>query len=93
MLNTYQAVLRGEVLEWLTDKPQNLGPERAVPVYVTILEEEVPPVVLTERGLRMAAALEELAQINTAFAALDALHWEREVRQERALPGRDSDAD
>jgi len=92
MLSTYQAVLRGEVLEWLADKPQNLAPERAVPVYVTILEEEAP-VTMPERGLRMAAALEQLAQMQGVFASLDAGQWEREVRQDRWLPGRDSDAD
>jgi hypothetical protein len=92
MLSTYQAVLRGEVLEWLVDKPQNLTPDHAIPVYVTILEEGTP-LLMTERGLRMAAALERLAQMQAAFASLDPLQWEREVRQERGLPGRDSDAD
>lgn len=92
MLSTYQAILRGEVLEWLVDKPQNLASEHAVSVYVTILQEEVP-VVVTERGLRMAAALEQLAQMQSELSALDAIQWEREVRQERGLPGRDNDAD
>jgi hypothetical protein len=88
MLSTYQAVLRGEVLEWLGDKPQNLTPERAIPVYVTILKDE-PPLVITERGLRMAAALEQLAHIQTTFSSLDPLQWERDLRQEhgyRSLP-------
>ncbi len=92
MLSTYQAVFRGEVLEWLADKPQNLAPERAIPVYVTILEERMP-LLMPERGLGMAAALEQLAQIQTAFASLDPLQWEREMRQERWLPGRDKAAD
>ena len=91
MLSTYQAVLRGEVLEWLADKPQNLASERAIPVYVTILEER-PTLLMTERGLRMAAALEQLAQMQNTFASLDPLQWEREVRQERWMPGRDDDA-
>jgi len=92
MLSTYQAVLRGKVLEWLNDKPQNLAPERAIPVYVTILEEGTPP-LMAERGLRMVAALEQLVQMQSAFAALDPLQWEREVRQERPLPSRDTNAD
>jgi hypothetical protein len=92
MLTTYQAILRGEVLEWLADKPQNLAPERPIPVHVTILEEATQ-VILNERGLRMAAALEQLAQIHTVLASLDPVQWERELRQERQLPSRDSDAD
>ena len=92
MLSTYQAVLRGEVLEWIADKPPNLASERAIPVYVTILEEATP-LLMTERGLRMAAALEQLAQIQTTFTSLDPLQWERELRQERQLPDRDNNAD
>ncbi len=92
MLSTYKAILRGEVLEWLADKPQNLASERAIPVFVTILEEATP-MLIAERGLRMAAALEQLAQMQTAFVALDPIAWERGVRQERQLPDRDNDAD
>jgi hypothetical protein len=93
MLSTYQAILRGEVVEWLADKPDNLTPDRAVAVYVTILEEAPPLLLMTERGLRMAAALEQLAQMQGAIASLDPLQWERELRQERELPGRENDAD
>ncbi len=92
MLRTYQAVLRGEVLEWIADKPRNLMPEQAVPVYVTILEER-KSVLMVERGMRMAAALEQLAEMHGAIASLDPIQWEREVRQERTLPSRESDAD
>jgi hypothetical protein len=80
------------MLEWLSDQPQNLTPDRAVLVHVTILEE-VPQLVMTERGLRMAAALEKLAQLRSSIASLDPVAWEREMRQERMLVGRDSDAD
>jgi hypothetical protein len=92
MLSTYQAILRGEVVEWLADKPDHLTPDRAVAVYVTILEE-APPLMMTERGLRMAAALDQLAQMQGAIASLDPLQSERELRQERDLPGRENDAD
>jgi hypothetical protein len=79
MLRTYQAVLRGEILEWPADKPQDLAPERPVPVYVTILEAETSTHI-TERGLRMAAALEQLAHLQSAFAELDPVARERDLR-------------
>lgn len=91
MLNTYQAILRGEVLEWLADKPKNLTPERAVSVYVTILEDA--PSWGAERGQKMADALEKLTQMETTIAARDPLQWERETRQDRPLPDREDDAD
>lgn len=92
MLNTYRAVLRGDFLEWLYEQPQNLSVDQAVSVYVTILDETVPT-IKKQQGQRMAAVLEKLAKMQTSFAAVDALQWEREVRQERSLPGRESDAD
>jgi hypothetical protein len=36
----------------------------------------------------MAAALEKLAQIN-AFHGVDPVNWQREMRQDKPLPGRD----
>lgn len=91
MLSTYHAVLRGHVLEWLYEKPQDLDVDRAVHVYVTILEE-VQPEAISEQGRRMAAALEQLAQLETAISTIDAMTWQHEIRQDRALSGRDADA-
>lgn len=91
MLSTYHAVLRGHVLEWLHEKPQNLGIDRAVHVYVTILEEALPEAI-SEQGHRMAAALEELAQLEATVSTLDVMTWQHEIRQDRTLSGRDADA-
>lgn len=41
----------------------------------------------------MAAALEKLAKMSSSVHSVEALQWERELRQERPLPGRESDAD
>jgi hypothetical protein len=92
MLSTYHAVLRGHVLEWSDEKPQDLGMDRAVQVYVTILEE-VKPEAISEQGRRMAAALEQLAQLEAGISTVDAMTWQQEIRQDRTLSGRDTDAD
>ena len=87
MLSTYPAILRGQILEWLQEKPPQLNPNRAVSVHVTILEETAnatPP----EQGRRMAAALAQLARLRSEVATMDPLLWERDVRRERPLPGR-----
>lgn len=91
MLSTYRAILRGKILEWLSDQPKNLPSNQAVSVYVTILDEPLP-VVKKQQGRRMAAALEKLAKMSSSVRTVDALQWEREIRQERKLPGRESDA-
>lgn len=91
MLNTYRAILRGQTIEWLNEKPENLSRNRPVNVHVTILEDNETP--LPAQGQQMAAILEQLAQIQSSFAILDPLDWEREIRQDRELPGRTSHAD
>lgn len=63
MLNTYRAILRGQLLEWLSDKPVNLPLNRPVTVHVTILEET--PSSKKQQGRRMAAALEKLAKLSS----------------------------
>ena len=92
MLSTYPAILRGQILEWLQEKPPQLNPNRAVSVHVTILEEAAKATP-TEQGRRMAAALAQLAQLRSEVATVDPLLWERDVRRERTLPGRNADVD
>src|SRR6476646_6107824 len=91
MLNTYRALLRGQILEWLSDQPKNLPADQGVTVHVTILDETLPK-VKKQQGRRMAAALEKLAKMHSSIRSVNATQWEREIRQERILPGRESDA-
>ncbi|BDA70503.1 conserved hypothetical protein [Rivularia sp. IAM M-261] len=86
MLQTFRATLRGDSLEWAEEARGNLGNNSPVQVLVTILEEE--PVQQTKgRGQRMAAALEKLAEAQ-AFAGIDPVVWQQDMRQDRELPGR-----
>lgn len=86
MLRTYKALLRGNRIEWI-DRPT--VSERAIPVYVTLLEEEAP-VPAAARGLEMAQALETLAAEGGLSAISDPIAWQREQRRDRALPERES---
>jgi hypothetical protein len=92
MLSTYRAVLRGRVLEWQYDQPLNLPSDRPVTVHVTILDDVVTDSP-AQQGQQMATALEQLAHLPSTLGAVDAAQWEREIRQERSLPGREQDAD
>jgi hypothetical protein len=75
MLRTYKAVLSGNLVEWIDPPPQ---PARPTPVHITLLEDEV--VDAASRGREMAAA--------GRLSGIDAMAWERELRQDRSLPGR-----
>lgn len=92
MLQTYRAVLRGNQLEWRGDVLEQVKGEQAVDVHVTILEEadaEQAP----GRGKRIAAALEKLAAADSLTGILDPAAWECKQRQDRPLPGRETNAD
>jgi hypothetical protein len=92
ILPTYKAILRGNRLEWRGSGRQHPPTNRPMAVYVTVLDEPLGEVDASEegQGARMAAALERLAEIHALADISDATAWEREARQERALPGRDA---
>ncbi len=91
VLTTYRAILRGNRLEWSGNERQHPPPDRPMAVYVTVLDEPVGEVDANEgQGVRMAAALERLAEIHALAGVDDPVVWERETRQDRPLPGRDS---
>ena len=84
MSSTYRAILKGDRLEWADSGPADLNPEQ--PVEVTILDE---PDQTAERRKRMAAALEKLAASDAFSEISDPVEWQREIRKDRPLPGRD----
>jgi len=90
MRATYRAVLQGNHLEWSDEEPRELPPDRAVDVFVTILDPLESPAAARARGAAMAAALEGLAAAGGPKSFGDAADWERATREERILPGRES---
>jgi hypothetical protein len=90
MLKTYEAVLQGNYLEWSDEVPSDLTEGASVKVFVSILDKPQSPLSKAERGRRMAAALEQLASINTFADIEDPAALEREIRQDRPLPSRDN---
>ena len=85
MLQTFRAVLKGNSIEWLDEAPQ-LG-NQSIAVHITVLEESADLDSAT-RGQKMAEVLEKLAA-NRAFSDFDPVAWQREVRHDRSMPGRD----
>ena len=84
MSESYRAILRGNQLEWTDAAPTDLAGEQ--PVEVTIVDQPVPT---AERRRWMAEALEALAARDAFSEISDPSEWQRDMRKDRPLPGRD----
>lgn len=86
MQRIFEAILKGNHLEWADEVPKYGN--RPIKVYVTLQEEDS----LTSDELRQKKIVEILEKIakNNIFADIsDPVEWQRELRQDRSLPGRD----
>ncbi|MEK7249057.1 MAG: hypothetical protein AAB209_01410 [Bacteroidota bacterium] len=86
MLYTYEAILKGNELEWLNDKPEIVNGNNPVRVQVTLLDTDS---VKKSDGKNLAEILEELARLDPFKDITDPVEWQREIRRERPLPGRE----
>ena len=84
MLRTYEGILEGDRVRWT--QGETPATDRPLRVHVTVLEEETEK---EKRGQQMADALSKLAESGAFSAVKDPSAWQREVRQDRPLPGRD----
>jgi hypothetical protein len=87
MVRTYRALLRGDRLEWLGEAPES-ETDQPLSVQVTILEQGTAAEEVS-RGQAMAALLEQIAARSTLSDMADPVKWQRELRQDRPLPGRE----
>ena len=83
--DTATALLRDDHLEWLGEAPESQS-DVPLRVQVTIVE---PEAAAHTRGPAMAALLEKLAARGTFAVMADLVTWQRELRHDRALPGRE----
>ena len=88
MLPTYKAILRGNHVEWCGDVDHHIAVDHPVAVHITILDDPVVTTGVVSQGKLMATALERLAEIHALADVADPAVWEREIRQDRVLPGR-----
>ena len=82
MSRTYRATLSGDRLKWVGDAPDQSSP---LTVDVTVLGSPNG-----SRGRDMAAALGAIASRGGVPGIADPSMWQREIRQDRPLPGRGS---
>ena len=82
---TYKAILKGDRVEWIGEAPETNG---GVPVEITVIKEETPE-ERKLRGQQMAEILNALAALNPFAEIKDPVAWQREIRKDRPLPGRE----
>ena len=89
MASTYKATLHGDRLEWRDEAP-DVPQDRVLDVVVRVVGTSRPSTKEEEagRGARAAAALERIAAAGGPGIE-DPLAWEREMREEQPLPGRE----
>jgi len=85
MLRTYEGALEGGRVRWVGEEEPVT--DRPLRVHVTVLEEESAE--REQRGRRMADALSRLADVGAFSTVEDPSEWQRVIRQDRSLPGRD----
>ena len=89
MQPTYEGVLHGDRIEWT-------GPAPAVPASGTVRVQVsvlASPVEMTdeERGRKMFDILERMAARPDSSFPEDAATWQREIRKDKPLVGREDD--
>lgn len=87
MTTAYEAILNGDRVTWVGQPPPS---EATNGTRVTVaISNGAAPITPEERRKRMIAALEALAALpSRSFDGVDPVAWQREVRADRPLPGR-----
>jgi len=86
MQQIFEAILKGNLLEWAREVPKQS--DRPIRVYVT-LQEDRSSLSAELRRQRIVEILEKIAASNVFADINDPVEWQRELRQDRPLPGRD----
>ncbi len=89
MKQVYKAILHGDRVEWLEG-----APETEVPIQIYVSIPEVKRSNDLEQGEKSIVELFQALADSGAFAEIeDPVEWQREIRKDRPLPGRDPDVD
>ncbi|MBX3293081.1 MAG: hypothetical protein KF881_09360 [Acidobacteria bacterium] len=86
-MEKYKATIRGDNIEWDGEAPDAVKDGKLVRVEVTLVSK---PVKQSKRNaVRAVAALKEIASRGGISSIPDPVAWQREIRKDRPLPGRD----
>lgn len=86
MLEKYRATIHGDTIEWTGNVPEEVAKDGIMEVYVTRVGEATNTI---PNGRRAMAALERIAEKGGIQSIVDPVAWQREIRKDRPLPGRE----
>lgn len=85
---TYEAILKGNKLEWLGAMPKETHGTKPLHVRIVVLEGASSQPRRPDPKAA-AAALERMAAMGGVKSISDPVAWQRETRKDRPLPGRE----
>ena len=85
MSKIYRAKLHGDKIEWIDKAPEGVD---GVEVEIVVSSKPTFPDEKS-RGAAMAAAFRKLAELKAFSEIKDPVEWQREIRRDRPLPGRE----
>ncbi len=84
MSETYKAIVRGNTIEY-----QGEAPDANNALEVEVKVRELPRQTPEPNGRRAMAALGRIADKGGIRSIVDPVAWQREIRKDRPLPGRE----
>lgn len=92
MLTTYKARLQGSHIHWTDEQPNSILPNQNFDVLITVLSaNDLTSVSAQDRGKRMAACFEKIAQTGGVKGISDPVAWQQEIRQDRQFMKEETD--
>lgn len=88
MINSYRARITAEHIDWLGMPPVGLKRCKGVDVEISILSGSAQPGA-ARQGKKLADILSKLAALDATSEISDPVSWQRDLRTERTLPGRE----
>jgi hypothetical protein len=90
MVRTLKAVVSGDRIKWLEASEQSFPVSHSVEALITPLHEQPQSLSAEKQAERRLAALKKLASINAFSTVADPEAWQRDIRADRKLPGREA---
>ena len=86
MEEKYKAMIHGDTIEWSGDIPEEVAKDGIMEVYVTRIQETKNS---EPNGKQAMEILQKIADRGGIQSILDPVAWQREIRKDRPLPGRE----
>ncbi|MCX6152360.1 MAG: hypothetical protein NTX22_17675 [Ignavibacteriales bacterium] len=81
MQDGYNAIIKGNKLNWVDIPPKNITNKKSIAVRIIIDKDTAE----TERGKQMADALEQIAKLGGVKSIKNPVAWQKFLRKDRKI--------